>query len=220
MRVGATTTLDIQMTPSTLDEEVTVTAPSPLVDVESSDIAITVSQELITSIPIRRDILDIYQTAPATVPRDQSNDYQKSASVAGGALADSKISIDGVDLVDPSRGYVSGEVSWDSIEEVELVIGGLSAEVGRASAGFVNVVTKSGGNTFSGALSLGGSHESLTQVVIPREQYEAFGLRSPLVPKYNYDIGLSFGGPIIQDKVWFFLAPRHTKLERTTYFIP
>lgn len=220
VRIGATTTVDIQMTPSTLSEEVTVTAPSPIVDVESSNIAVTMTKDLITSLPVRRDVLSLYQSAPATVGRDASNDYQKSASVAGGALADSKMSLDGVDLVDYSRGYVSGDISWDSIEEVEMVIGGHQAEVSGVSAGFLNVVTKSGGNAFSGSLTVGGTKDFLTQIVVPIEQIEGFGLIQPQIKHYKYDLGASFGGPVIKDKVWFFVAPRHNGFEQSTFFIP
>lgn len=218
--LGSTTTVNVQMEPSSLEEEVTVTAASPIVDVESSDIAVTYSKELIASVPIRRDVLDIYQAAPATVPRDSSNDYQKSASVAGGGLHDSKIAVDGVDLVDNSRGYISADISFDAIEEVEMVIGGHKAESGQVSAGFLNVVTKSGGNQLSGSVTMGGSSDALAQVVVPQEQIDAFGLSSPQLKKYKYDIGLALGGPIIRDKVWFFIAPRYNTFEQSTFFIP
>jgi hypothetical protein len=208
------------MTPSTLTEAVTVTAPSPLVDVKSTDIAVTISKETITNLPIRRDVLDLYQSAPATVPRDASNDYQKAASVAGASLESSKIAVDGVDLVDTSRGYVSADISFDAIDEVEMVIGGLKAEVGQASAGFLNVVTKSGGNTFSGSVTLGGTSKAFGQVIVPQEVVGAAGLLQPQVKKYKYDLGLGFGGPIIKDKVWFFLSPRFATFKQSTYFIP
>jgi hypothetical protein len=220
VRVGGTTTILVQLTASSLEEEITVTAASPIVDVEASSIAVTMDTELITNLPARRDVLSLYQSAPATVGRDESNDYQKMASVAGGALADSKIGLDGVDLVDYSRGYVSADISWDSIEEVEMVIGGHKAEVGGVSAGYLNVVTKSGGNTFSGSLTVGGTTDSLTQIVVPEEQIEGFGLIQPQIKNYKYDIGASFGGPIIKDKVWFFIAPRHNGFETRTFFVP
>ena len=220
VRVGSTTTITVQMTPSTLDEEVTVIAPSPVIDVESTDIAVTMTKDLITSIPIQRDILDLYKAAPATVARDTSNDYQKSASVAGDAVENSKISIDGVDLIDPSRGYISAEVIFDAIEEVEMTIGGHKAEVGQASAGVLSVVTKSGGNTFSGSIVVGGTTDKLTQVLVPQEQIDGFGLAAPMLKEYKYDVGASFGGPIIKDKVWFFVSPRYRTFKQSTWFVP
>jgi len=220
VRVGATTTVDVQMKPATLNEQVTVTAVSPIVDVESTNISVTISKDAITNLPIRRDVLDLYQSAPATVPRDASNDYQKSASVAGGSLEQSKIAIDGVDLMDTSRGYISADISFDAIDEAEMVVGGLKAEVGQASAGFLNVVTKSGGNTLSGSLTVGGTNKSLGQIIVPKDVISTTGLLQPQIKKYKYDIGLGLGGPIIRDKIWFFVAPRFAKYEQSTYFVP
>ena len=220
VRVGSTTTINVEMVPSTLDEEITVTAPSPIIDIEATDISVTMDSETITNLPIQRDILDIYQTIPSGVPRAEDNDYQKSVVVAGGAFHESKIAIDGVDLVDPSRGYVNAEVSFDAIDEVELVVGGHKAETGQVSAGFVNVVTKSGGNTFSGTITSGGTTDSLTQIIVPQEEIEAFGLLRPQLKEYKYDIGISLGGPIIKDKVWFFVAPRYATYKQSTFFIP
>ncbi len=218
--LGATTTVVIMMTPTTLDEEVTVTAPSPVVDVEASDISVTYTKEALANLPARRDILDIYQSAPATVGRGASNDYQKYASVAGGALHDSKISIDGVDLVDISRGYISADVNYDAIEEVEMTIGGHKAETGQVAAGFLNVVTKSGGNEFSGSLMAGYTDKGLAEVVVPQESIDAFGLTQPQIKDYKYDVGANIGGPIFKDKLWFFASLRYAAFEQSTFFIP
>jgi len=220
VRVGATTTIVIEMQPTTLSAEIQVTAKVPIVDVQATNISVTISKDAIVNLPIRRNVLDLYQSAPATVPRDESNDYMKSASVAGGSLESSKIAIDGVDLMDTSRGYVSAEVSFDAIEEAEMVIGGLKAEVGQASSGFLNVVTRSGGNAFSGSLTIGGTSKSFGQIIIPNEVISSTGLLQPQVKKYKYDVGLALGGPIIKDKIWFFLAPRYARFEQATYFVP
>lgn len=220
VRLDAVATISIQMSLSPVSEQITVIAPSPNVDVTATNISVTVSKDVLEKIPMQRNILDVYQSAPATVPRDSSNDYQKSASVAGAGLHESKISIDGVDLVDPARGYIAGDVTFDAIEEVEISVGGHKAEVGQASAGFLNVVTKSGGNVFSGTLTLGGTNKSLTEAIVPGEQIKAFGLAAPQIKDYKYDAGLAFGGPIIKDRVWFFIAPRFATFEQSTYFIP
>ena len=122
--------------------------------------------------------------------------------------------------MDADYGYANGNVEYDAIEEVEIAIGGHKAEVGRTSAGFINVVTKSGGNSFSGVLTVGAGPKALGQVVVPQDQITAYGLLQPQVKKYQYDVGLGFGGPIIKDKVWFFVAPRFNTFEQSTYLIP
>lgn len=218
--IGKTTTISIQMKPSALEEEITVTAGSPVIDVESSGMSITLDKEAIESLPIIRDILEVYKMAPAMVGRKEINDSQKAGSVHGGALQDTGFSIDGVSLVDPSRGYIMAEVAYDAIDEVEMSLAGHKAEVDEVSAGYINVVTKSGGNEFSGALTVGGTHKSVTEQLIPPSQIEGIGLEQMRIYRYRFDVGASFGGPIIKDKVWFFLAPRYDIKEGTTAFVP
>lgn len=220
VRVGKTITVNIQMEISTMEEEITVTAAAPVVDVESTDLTVTVTTELLKAIPMRRDILDVYRTAPATVGEGEANDYRKSASVHGGGLHESKISLDGVDLVDPARGYISADVAFDAIDEVEIGLGGHKAEVAHVSAGYVNVVSKSGGNKFSGSITLLGNTEALTQNIVPQEQLDAVGLSTPIYFKYKFDSGLSLGGPIIKDKLWFFISGRYGDRKKKTMFIP
>jgi hypothetical protein len=218
--VGKTVTVTIQCKMTTVEEEMTITAPAPVVDVESTDLTVTVTKELITAIPMRRDILDIYRSAPATVGEDPANDYRKSASVQGGALHESKISLDGVDLVDPQRGYISADVAFDAIEEVEIGLGGHKAEVGQVAAGYVNVVSKSGGNSFSGGITMLGNTEALTQNVIPEDQIKAAGLATPIFYKYIFDSGFHLGGPVIKDRLWFFISPRYGDRKKKCMFIP
>jgi hypothetical protein len=218
--VGSTTTVEIQMQMSAMEEEITVTAAAPIVDVESTNLSVKMTKDLIANIPMRRDILDIYQSAPATVGEDPANRYRKSASVQGGAIHESKISLDGVDLVDPQRGYISADIAYDAIDEVEIGLGGHKAEVGQVAAGYVNVVSKSGGNKLSGGITLLGRTIDLTQNVIPQEQIEAAGLRTPIYYDYVFDSGLYLGGPIIKDKIWFFISPRYGDRKQPTMFIP
>lgn len=220
VHVGKATTFNFEMALSSIEEEVTVTASPPVIDVQSTNVSVIMSSELIKAIPMRRDIIDIYRAAPATVGESEANDYRKSSSVQGGALHESKISIDGVDLVDPQRGYISADVTYEAIEEVEIGIGGHKAEVGNVAAGYVNVVSKSGGNTFSGGATLFGTTDSLLQNMVPQEQLEAAGLEKPIYFMYQFDSGLHLGGPVLKDKLWFFLSGKYGDRKKKTMFIP
>lgn len=220
VRVGMTIAVNLQLEQAILAEEVTVVAPSPVVDTESHSISISMTTALIKSIPMRRDIVDVYRTAPGTVGESELMDYRKSAAVHGGALHDSKISLDGVDLVDADRGYIAGDVSFDAIEEVEISISGHKAEVGGVSAGYVNVVSRSGGNEFSGGLTVFGTHKTFVENVIPEAQLNAVGLVKPIFYNYKFDVGLQFGGPIFKDKVWFFISPRYNVKDKNTEGLP
>jgi hypothetical protein len=218
VRVGMIVTIDLTMKESVLVEAVTVTAPSPVVDVGSSKIASSVTADIIRNIPIARDIYEVVKSAPSVV--DEGINYRKMASVHGGTIQQTSYALDGVNLTDPQQGYPSKQVAFDAIDEVEFIIGGLSAEIGQSSAAYINVVTKSGGNRFSGGFSATYTGKTLQKSVISPRQYSAMGLGTPIMDEYNTDFSITFGGPIIKDKVWFFLNPQTTGFKRGEPFIP
>jgi hypothetical protein len=221
VRVGMVVGVDIQMKMATLEKEVIVKAASPMVDTQSSTFSITATPDFIKSIPMRRNVLDIYQSAPSAVGEGELQDYRKSASIHGGALTETKFTLDGVDLVDPQRGYIGiADVNFDAIDEVEILEGGLPADVGQAGAGTINVVTKSGGNKLSAGIMLWGTTKAFSQNIIPEAQLKAAQLATPIFYNYKYDIGLNIGGPIIKDKLWFFISPRYTSRSKKTFFVP
>jgi hypothetical protein len=218
--VGKAVSVIIQMKMAAVEEEVTVTAAAPVVDVQSSGIAVTIDKDIIKTIPVRRSILDLYRMAPATTGQSETYDYQKQSVVHGGAVQESKISLDGVDLLDPMRGYILADVAFDAVDEVEISLGGHKAEVGQVMAGYVNVVSKSGGNKFSGSITGVLNTKNITQNAIPLEQIEAAGLEKPITWNYKRDIGGDFGGPIFKDKLWFYISPRYNDRKKNTAFVP
>lgn len=217
--LGKSINLNIQMK-SAQAEEITITGLAPVVDVRQSDITVTIDKNMIKNIPVRRNILDLYRMAPGTVGQSETYDYQRQSVVHGGAVQDSKISIDGVDLYDPMRGYALGDVAFEAIEEVEISLGGHKAEVGGIMAGYVNVVSKAGGNKFSGGITGLYSGKALTQNIVTPEQVKAAKLAEPILWDYRRDVSADFGGPILKDKLWFYLSPRYTDRKKNTAFVP
>lgn len=209
--VGTNVKVDFQMELSTIQEEITVTAPSPVVDIKSAKQSSLITSDAIENIPVARDLFDLVQTAPSVTA-----DYLKMISIHGASVQQSRFVLDGVDMVDPMHGYVSAEIAFDAVAEVEMAFSGHGADISKVSAGYINVVTKSGGNTFSGSLTGVYIGESLINPTIPASETDALGLGGQVIDKYSYDTSLTFGGPIIKDKVWFFLSPRFTKYKRTS----
>jgi len=215
INVGTTITVNFELKPTTISEEVTVTAASPVVDTKSSKLTEVYTSDVMENIPVGRDVYGIVQTAPGTL-----GSVSSMVSVHGSVLMQSRYVLDGVDITDPLRGYRASWLTFDAVEEVEMVLGGHSAENAKSSAGFINVVTKSGGNQFSGSLTGVYTAEGLFSSTFSEDTLDALGMGVPIFDKYNYDISATFGGPIIKDKVWFFLNPRANFWERNANFIP
>jgi hypothetical protein len=111
-------------------------------------------------------------------------------------------------------------MAWDMVEEVEVVTSGASAQFYQAPAGLVNVLMKSGSNKFQGGVNFYYTNKHLSDVRISNEELAALKLTKPSFPIYDADTGVSLGGPIIKDKVWFMSEFRFANTKQAGNFIP
>ena len=210
VRVGMVVDIDFQLTPSALKEEVVVTAVSPVVDVQSSKITTQVTTEFMQKLPLNRSLSNIIAATPGTI----------GTVMNGGVENSNAYELDGVNVNDPDMNGRFVTVQFDAMEEAEIVTGGLTAQVGNSSGSFINVVTKSGGNSFHGQAQAFYSNESMTKILLPDYQLRAMGLSKPAAPIYNYDLSAILGGPIIKDKLWFFADAAFDKSAQHSPFVP
>jgi len=206
--VGKTATVELTLEPSTIEEEITVTATAPVVDVKSSKVAVTYTKELLTNIPMNRSLTSIINTAPGAVP---DGSYSPNlTSVHGSPISQNQYALDGLNTTDPLIAFPIAMPDISTVDEMEMEIGAHPAEVGGASGAFINVVTRSGGNEFHGEGTLYYFNESLVDSNFSQEQLDSLGVGSPSFPKNSQDFSLSLGGPILKDKLWFFSNGRYT----------
>jgi hypothetical protein len=118
--------------------------------------------------------------------------------VFGSTLGENAYFIDGMDATDPLTAYATVAINFDTIAEIQLQTGGYEAEYGRATGGVLNLVTKSGGNRFSGTIDIRYRDQSF------QESGEYFDT-SELDTSYE-EISLTLGGPILRDSLWFFTS--------------
>lgn len=213
--VGTTVVANFEMKPAAQEVEVVVTAPTPTVDTKSSKLTTVYTSDIMTNIPLGRDVYYVAMTAPGTI-----GDVSAMVSVHGSVLMQSRYVLDGVDITDPLRGYRASSLTFDAVDEVEMVSGGQGAENAKSSAAFINVVTKSGGNKLSGGLTAVYTSEDLFSSAFGDGTLKALKMGTPIFDKYNYDASLSLGGRILKDRLWFFLNPRYVTWERNANFIP
>ncbi|MFC2160249.1 carboxypeptidase regulatory-like domain-containing protein [Acidobacteriota bacterium] len=210
--VGKRTTINITLIMSTLEEVVTVAGESPTIDVISSKTAVNYSKSYIYNIPMSRDLYDILNSVPGSVSEDVS--YRRTTYISGGSVRGNQYAIDGVTINDPVAMYPMININIDVYEEVEMGLSGHSAEVGIADGGFINIVTKSGGNSFHGGGTVEYYNGSLVEDLLGQADLEAVGLLAPSGWNNWKDFSLFLGGPIIKNTVWFFANGRYFTWER------
>ncbi|MGD8536621.1 MAG: TonB-dependent receptor, partial [Candidatus Aminicenantes bacterium] len=196
-------TIDFTMEISAIEEEVTVIAESPTVDIKSSETAtVTLGDELLRNIPYTNFAMDIVNLAPGI-----------TGNVAYGASANTGIAyqMDGVDVSDPEAGSAWVFMDPHIIEEAKIMGVGAAAEYGNFTGVIFNLITKSGGNEFSGHFETDfqGKMEDKPKGLWGTENNSAYvadfpDLTSP--QRKMYEFGAHLGGPIQRDKIWFYLG--------------
>src|SRR5690606_4355171 len=192
----------------TVAESIVVTAEAPLIDTANAGAATNVSEEQIAAVPtINRSIEDIAKTSLYFVSSGNvSGDAEDTISVAGRNNRYNTVQIDGAvnnDLFGLSpTGSPNGQadaqpISMEAIQEVQLLVSPYDVRQGGFSGGGINAITKSGSNAWHGSVYMAQRDEGLVGDGRDDRPFEAFS-------EDRY--ALSLGGPVIQDKVFFFVA--------------
>lgn len=206
-----TLTVDIVMKPAALAEEVTVVAKAPTVDVKSTETAsVSLSNELLRNIPYSQFTADIVNMAPGV-----------TNNVAFGASQNTGIAytMDGVNVADPEAGSAWVFSDHNIVEEAKIMGVGLPAEYGNFTGVIFNLITKSGGNNFSGHMEFDfqGRKDDFPKgfwVTTNNKKYvnDFPKLTSPLLKLM--DANAHLGGPIIRDKLWFYVGLQYYRTWR------
>jgi len=201
-----------------LEETVTVTGESPIVDVQSARVQTVLDRDVLTAIPSSRGANGIQAlVAGMSGGGDSGGITGGSGGMAGfihGARAsDSRTLHDGINTGWAGANSNAAVSNVAGAQEAVLTTsGGLGeAETGGA---VLNVIPRDGGNTFSGTLFLSGASGSM-QGSNYTDALKAAGLRSPQELKKVYDFNPMGGGRIVRDKLWFYLTYREVVAENT-----
>jgi hypothetical protein len=203
--LNTTITADQILKQATVEESVVVTAEAPVVDVTKSGMTVNFTKEQMEDLPSGRfTVYDIIKQAPA-IPQQVQSEWTNT--VYGSNTPSNAYLVDGIDVSSPGQGHGWNWQPQDMFEEVEVSGVGAPAEYGNFTGAVINIVTKSGGNAFSGGLSYYGQFQSLTDDNNPKDDLE-LSIPSDKVFSFNRDkyyfASINLGGPIVKDRLWFF----------------
>lgn len=210
LAAAQTQTQDVVMAVTRLEEEIVVTGNLETIS-QGSQAATTYSKTLVDALPVGRSVSEIVNLSPgvsATGPGKSSGTGIASIVISGAPSYENLFLVNGVVVNENLRGQPFDLFIEDAIQETTTATAGVSAEFGRFSGGVVNVITKSGGNKFSGSFRAGLTNQDWiadtpTNKVNPK--------KDEIVPTYEGTLG----GPILRDRLWFFLAGRQFESEST-----
>jgi outer membrane receptor protein involved in Fe transport len=207
LSVGQRLGKDFKLEVGTANTTVEVTEAAVQVNTETQSLTNLIDSKQITELPsLTRNPYDFVATIPNVSETDPSG-RGVGFSINGLRAAGTNVLLDGVANNDEFTASVGQQVPLDSVQEYAITTSDFTAEVGRASAGVVNVVTKSGTNTLHGSLYEFNRVSALGST--------GFFDNANEIAKGIYvrnQFGYSIGGPIIKNKLFFFQNTEWTRV--------
>jgi hypothetical protein len=256
LEVGHLPTMDLTLQVGKAETVVEVSGEAPLVDVTTNTNQTNLTEDIINNAPHGYSFQSMIQFAPmarneplaggqmvgggtgGSLPGSSGNGGEVGYSIGGAADSESSYLVDGIDTENISGGYSNANVPFEFIQEVQIKTSGIEAQYGGALGGVINVISKSGSNSFHGSGFLNyesdgtsgaytvNNHDNLrydplylptattdqpAQIYTPKP--DGFRILQP---------GFNIGGPIKKDRLWFYLgfAPFGHNIDRTVNFNP
>lgn len=216
--VGFVARVDVTLTVATVQETVTVTGESPTVDVKSVIKQTTFDTQLLETIPTGRDPFTMASITPGATSSmfdvGGSQVFQQyNVEAHGSSGSQNTWNIDGLIMnwVGGSGGGIQLYFAHSMYEEMSFQYSGLPAEVGQGGF-YMNLVTGSGGNNFNGDIVVNYQNQDLSWDNVSPEQKAQGLVANPI--SFQRDMDGRVGGPIFEDKLWFFGSSRWLRMDK------
>jgi len=203
LHAQVTLTVTLVLAVGAISEEVVVVAEAPMVDVKDSASATAdLPIEFLQMIPNNQALHDAIEMAPGVTDRIAFGGIQRGAS--------NNYQVDGANFDDPGdgAGYRLEAVDYNTIQEAKMSGVGANAEYDGFTGAVFSVITKSGGNKLSGDINFLYSDNSWDS-----DNTGDTGFGSAAQQSF-YDVSGHLGGPLIKDKLWFFVGAKYYYSQR------
>ena len=204
---GFTANIDAQLSVGAIAETITVTGATPTVDVQNVRRAQVVTRELLDALPIsNRHVTNLVTLTPGfTGLADVGGRYTTELGGTFHGKQGTKVSLDGM-VVENSNGNSSYQINSTIVEEMVLSTSGISADT-NADGAALNIVPKEGSNAWTVDLAGFFANDAMEGDNLT-DELQARGVREANKTLKLWDESLSISGPIVRDKLWFFVSGR------------
>src|SRR5688572_28785258 len=221
VNIGFAASVNVQLQLATLQETVTVTGESPLVDVTNTTNQTNFTQEQLNNLPNARDIWSLIGQAPGMMVTSFDVGGSRAGTQTGfsafGYSGQVRVQVDGVNTTE-GTGAAGFYYDYGSFEEIQLGKDGNDASASTPGVK-LNAVIKSGGNQFAGDLYFDYQNQNLQGDNVD-DRLRNLGIGSGTKMLKYYDPNVSVGGPIMRDKLWYFGSYRDQNTATTVLGFP
>lgn len=218
--VGQTTSLTLTLAIATLEETVTVTGASPVVDTSSGRVNVVLSEDIMQETPGGHNIYALAEyKVPGLVTRTpdvggSEGAFQAGLIARGTPTSQTTQYLNGINVTDGgAAGATQYYYDFESFDQIEVATGGLDLSV-PSSGVFVNMVTKQGGDRWSGKSSVAWQGKGSQSTNVGQELKE-FGLREDAsAVEFISNANFQIGGPLIANKLRVYTSFRDWRTHR------
>jgi hypothetical protein len=227
INVGRATSVRIQLEPGSVTSTVEVVSSAVTIDTSSTAVATNLNDDFYQKLPVARGVAGLFYLAPGVVSGGGTG--ASNPSIGGATGLENLYIADGVSITDTAfggiglfsrvYGSVGTGINLSFIKEVQVKTGSIQSQYGGATGGVVQIVTKSGGNQYHGAIA---GYFQPNQFEAQRSNVDDFNLANPfgkVTHKANFDVSGEIGGPIPflgKDKLFFFGSFDPSRVDSTT----
>ena len=215
LSIGQAAAIEIDLAVGVTTQVLEILGQTALIEAERTNQGNTLQQEFVRNLPIdRRDYLSFALLAPGVVDSNamaDNSDFRVTQTPASGLSfygsngRGNSITVDGAEANDAAGG-ARPTLSQEAVEEFQVNRSNYSAELGGASGGVINIVSRSGANTMRGSGFGFFRHQSLDAGDPFARVLDGASLRRVKPNADRQQVGGSLGGPVVKDKSFFFAA--------------
>ena len=207
----ATITIDAEMRVGGVQETITVTGETPIVDVQSTRRQAVLDNETVNTVPASRGYGNLLMAVPGVqvnLLNSATDPTMQFFTSNGGRSNEGRVQIDGMNVGSAFNGGGASSFAYDTanVDEIQITVsGGLGeADIGGPA---LNIIPRTGGNEFRGTVFTSNAGE-WSQGSNLDDRLRAAGItENPALIK-SWDTSFSMGGPILRDRLWFFGTAR------------
>ncbi len=205
---GFTANINVTLSVASVAETVTVTGQSPVVDTQSSTVAVNLTPEILTNLPTGRDMISMAGISPGIMVRA----WDVGGSQVGTSTGFRTYGTDGqtYDMLDGVIIAANLFGDFGSIQEVQVVTAAKSAEAKVAGA-YVNKIVKTGSNNFHGGADVYWETPKLQGNNL-NDRLKSLGVTGGNRISSFTDVNADVGGPFKKDKFWWYFSARHNRV--------
>jgi outer membrane receptor protein involved in Fe transport len=205
LRVDANPKVSLKLEVGSATETVTVTSESAMLQTQESSLSQTMDERQLGQLPVAggagRSAFNLVSLSAGVTQQTGEGGYAlDNARLNGGRPRMDDYLVDGTSTQQPTFGGPAVTPSVDSIQELRVQTNNFSAEYGKVSGGVISMTTKSGTNKFHGS-----AYEFYQTSKLNANSYFSNRAGIPIQPYHFDEFGGTIGGPVIKNKVFFFI---------------